>query len=282
MPSYEIFKQKTSQFLNDPRGFLAKTAQTLIMVAIVFSLVDFTLDLIWKPFYIKNLSFFKTTEVVIVIIFTIEYLARLWSSPKRLKHITNFYNIIDLIAILPFYLSSMNFSFLRALRLMRILRLARLLRLAKIFRHFWDNAFRNACSLGRIVQENIIKNLLIIIFLIFIHESIVDLIKNISPESYSDLILASSIFAVAAMFGFFSFSYADVNPYKPTERILAHLTSGLLLLPIGVMFSILQATLEQELNIRPTIIICCVWLVFASIVLWDFSNVNKIKKNLDN
>src|SRR6056300_652073 len=74
-------------------------------------------------------------EIVTVLIFTVEYLLRLWVAPikyeqskrPKIKYIFSFYGIVDLAAILPFYISLFGFGVD-----LRVLRAARLLRILKI------------------------------------------------------------------------------------------------------------------------------------------------------
>lgn len=70
-------------------------------------------------------------EWFFTIIFTIEYVLRLWVTIKPLKYATSFYGIVDLLAILPTYLSlllpnSQYFLVIRILRMMRIFRIFKL------------------------------------------------------------------------------------------------------------------------------------------------------------
>ena len=69
----------------------------------------------------SNLFIFET---FIVITFTVEYLLRVTVAENRLKYILSFYGVIDLLAILPYYLS-LGFD-LRSLRVLRFVRLLRL------------------------------------------------------------------------------------------------------------------------------------------------------------
>ena len=79
-------------------------------------------------------------ELFSVIVFSVEYIARVWSAPAkrdmdvsdspfkaRFKYIFSFYGLIDLVAILPFYIQALfpglDLRVLRALRLLRILKL---------------------------------------------------------------------------------------------------------------------------------------------------------------
>ena len=85
-------------------------------------------------------SWFYSFEIFSVIVFTVEYVARVWSAPAkrdhengetglkaRMRYIFSFYGLIDLVAILPFYIQAffpgLDLRVLRALRLLRILKL---------------------------------------------------------------------------------------------------------------------------------------------------------------
>lgn len=75
-------------------------------------------------------NFILKTEIVITVFFIIEYVARLYGSRNRLKHVFNIYSIIDLMAILPVLFSlfipePMSLGFIRIIRVLRIFRFLR-------------------------------------------------------------------------------------------------------------------------------------------------------------
>lgn len=95
---------------------------------IVASMIAFSLETLpgLSPSFRAMLEAF---EVISVAIFTVEYLVRLIAAKNRVRFITSFFGMIDLFAILPFYLS---FGFdLRSIRTLRLLRLFRMLKLAR-------------------------------------------------------------------------------------------------------------------------------------------------------
>ena len=80
----------------------------------------------------KYWNILRVVEWAFTIIFTIEYITRIWISKYPLKYITSFYGIIDLLSILPTYLSiffvgSQALTVVRALRLLRVFRILKLL-----------------------------------------------------------------------------------------------------------------------------------------------------------
>jgi voltage-gated potassium channel len=78
-------------------------------------------------------SEFYVLEWILTVIFTIEYLIRLWISPKPLRYIISFWGIIDLLSILPTYLSFflVGYHYLLVVRIFRLLRVFRVLKLVR-------------------------------------------------------------------------------------------------------------------------------------------------------
>lgn len=81
---------------------------------------------------------FGKLEIAFISWFTFEYLVRLIASPHKWEFVRSFLNVIDLLAILPFYVelglknsNQQNFS----LAFLRILRLVRVFRIFKLSRH---------------------------------------------------------------------------------------------------------------------------------------------------
>jgi voltage-gated potassium channel len=70
---------------------------------------------------------------IILGVFVLEYFLRLLCAQHKLKHLFSLYAIIDLAAILPFFLGAINVPFIRLLRWFRILRLIRLVESRSLF-----------------------------------------------------------------------------------------------------------------------------------------------------
>lgn len=110
--------------------------QTLIIV----SLIAFSLETL-PNISAMSLYYLHAFEAIVVFIFTIEYLLRLYVAEKRISYILSFYGIVDLLAILPFYIfSGID---LRAVRLFRLLQLIRIFKLFKYSKalHRFQRAF---------------------------------------------------------------------------------------------------------------------------------------------
>jgi voltage-gated potassium channel len=92
---------------------------------IIFSVICFSVETM-PGLSTKTVTFLKVSEIVVTIIFTMEYLYRVYKSHSKLSFIFSFWGLVDLVAILPFYLStSIDLRSLRILRLLRMLKLFR-------------------------------------------------------------------------------------------------------------------------------------------------------------
>ena len=101
--------------INDTK--LSKISNIFIISLIILSVITFSVETI--PNLDKDTRKILTQfEVFSIIVFTIEYLIRLYISDKKLSYIFSFYGLVDLLAILPFYLSLM--VDLRTLRILRL------------------------------------------------------------------------------------------------------------------------------------------------------------------
>ena len=107
------------------RGPYARAFDNLILGLIIFSVASIGLESIpglpdWAA------QALHTAEIVVVAVFTFEYLLRIVAAPNKLAFIFSYQGLIDLLAIAPFYLVGVDARWLRALRLLRLLRLLKL------------------------------------------------------------------------------------------------------------------------------------------------------------
>ena len=73
------------------------------------------------------------TELILVSIFAVEYVLRVWTAKKNAGYIFSFYGVIDLLSIVPVLVSFRGSGFLRAFKVLRILRFVRLLETQHFF-----------------------------------------------------------------------------------------------------------------------------------------------------
>tara|TARA_Y100000310_G_scaffold211063_1_gene211790 strand:+ start:301 stop:702 length:402 start_codon:yes stop_codon:yes gene_type:complete len=130
----------------------------------------------------------------------------------------------------------------------------------------------------QIIKENITKNLLIVLIIWILYTPIKSFLTNsISDKALAgDTLVAVSIFAVIACFGNFAFTYEGINPNNTFQRYLAHITTGLLMVVIGISLvfsSILTAIIIGEFIIIDLLVI----IIYAASVGYDFWDVYRIK-----
>lgn len=106
--------------------------QLLIVASLAASSVETLPNLSGE--WTKILNIF---EFVAVIIFSGEYLLRLYVADRKVAFVTSFFGVIDFLAILPFYLSlGIDLRSVRAFRLLRLFRLLKLARYSRAIQRF--------------------------------------------------------------------------------------------------------------------------------------------------
>ncbi|PLY05232.1 MAG: potassium channel protein [Arcobacter sp.] len=189
---------------------------------------------------------FDTINTINVILFTFEYILRLYSinyyhEKGRLKFIFTPFMIIDLIVILPFYLSMFNFDlgFLRALRIIRIFKLFRVVKYAE-----FDNL------LFSILREKKEEFIFIFVGLSVVVLTLTPIVyyfeKDAQPEVFTSM-LTTMWWAVIT---FTTVGYGDMFPVTAVGRILTAIVSFLGIALYAIPGSIFTSALLEKMNDR--------------------------------
>lgn len=213
----------------------SKQTNIIILILICLSLVGFSLDTLpdISP-QIKTALFY--IEFGIVIVFTLEYVARIYASDSPSKYIFSFYGIIDLLAILPFYLATSL-----DLRTIRVLRLFRLLRILKIVRY--NAALSRFSAAMRLAADELLLFVFASIVLIFIASvGIYHFEHAAQPEAFRS-IFDCLWWAVASLT---TVGYGDVYPItiggKIFTFVILMIGLGLVAAPAGIISAALAQT----------------------------------------
>ena len=106
-------------------GPYAHQFERLILGLIVFSVASIGLEAIpGLPDWMTRAL--AITEIVVVLVFSFEYLLRIVAAPKKLAFVFSYQGLVDLLAIAPFFLVGFDTRWLRALRLLRLVRVLKL------------------------------------------------------------------------------------------------------------------------------------------------------------
>jgi len=230
---------------NDPR------LTAFIMVMIVFSTVCFILESHFRD--PASTLFFGQCEFVAVVVFSIEYVCRICATSDRLKFAIQPMNIVDLLAILPFYLTEMgllnaSFSFVRSIRLVRVFRVFKFGRYSvgiKIFTGAIKMSF---------LPLSILLFMMLITMILF--SSLMILAEDDERQPHPVVFKSIPNCFWWCLVTMTTVGYGDAVPYTPAGKIVATFTmiSGLLILAlpitvVGSNFSKMMEIYEEDMHL---------------------------------
>lgn len=237
-------KEKISLYFDDEKGNTKGDVflEYFIAVLIVINTLAIILES-YDALQSKYSTSFYILEIFTIVFFSIEYVIRIWiadliytnlsPTKARLKYITSFTGLIDLISILPFYLP---FLIKLDLRIVRVLRLFRLLRLLKLNRHF--KSLRIIREVMIQTKNEILVSTFLVFILLILAATLMFYIENdAQPEAFKNIGQALW-WAVATLT---TVGYGDIYPITGLGKIMstfiALLGIGFVALPTGIISS---------------------------------------------
>jgi voltage-gated potassium channel len=118
---------------SDEDSPLYQRINSLLVILILISVVSVVMASV-QPLYQEYQLLFDVSEIVIVAIFTAEYLINIYVSQNRWGYILGVWGIIDLLAILPSILLMFDIRALKVARVLRVLRFLRLMRILRVLK----------------------------------------------------------------------------------------------------------------------------------------------------
>lgn len=197
-------------------------------------------------------ALFRTLEIFSVAIFTVEYLLRLWVctlNPKfqgsiagRIRYALTSMALVDLIAILPFYLPLVLPLDLWIARLLRLFRLFRLFKLAR-----YVESLRTLDDAIRAKKEELIISIIMLLVLLLFSSSLMYLVESAAQPDKFNSIPATMWWSVATLT---TVGYGDVFPITPLGKLLgafiAVLGIGVFALPTGILATGFAEALQRR------------------------------------
>ena len=235
---------------------LSRAFDISIMTLIVLNVIALIIETI--PAVRESAGrWFYGFEVFSVIVFSVEYVLRVWcaaSAPEfrktisgRLRFMRTPLAVIDLLAILPFYLPflGIDLRFIRSVRLFRILRLLKLGRYISSLRLIW--------RVIRGKRAELVMTATVGLLLLVLSSSLMYFIEHEQqPEQFTS-IPATMWWAVATLT---TVGYGDVYPMTPLGRFLGALTAvvgiGMFALPTAIIGSGFVEELQKRRKRRKT------------------------------
>ncbi|HKH63364.1 MAG TPA: ion transporter [Flavitalea sp.] len=210
-----------------PAGRLFDVA---LLVCILVSIIVVMLDSVDTLHY-KYGNLFHTLEWVFTVIFTIEYILRLVCIRYPFKYVFSMLGIIDLLAIIPSYLSvigigSKSLLVLRALRLLRVFRIFRLVHFLSEMK-FLSVAVTNSMRKISIFILFVLTTVVILGSVIYLVEGQGNGFTSIPQSVYWAIVTITTV------------GYGDIAPMTPLGKIIASfimlLGYGIIAVPTGIV-----------------------------------------------
>lgn len=193
----------------------------VIQGLIVISLIGFSLETI-PGLSVEAEATLRVIEVIIVVIFTIEYFLRMLVADSKMKFAFSFYGLVDLAAIAPFYLFS-GYD-LRSIRSLRLLRLFQIFKLAR-----YGEASSRLLTAIRLAREELVLFFYVTLILLFISAVGIYHFENPAQPEVFTSIFSSLWWAVVTLT---TVGYGDAVPITIGGRVF---TFFILMLGLGVI-----------------------------------------------
>lgn len=236
---YRKVKEKAFEIIESGKTPLSKIINITIVILIFLTLIT----VVASTFDISNSLriIFSKFEIFSTIIFTVEYILRVWTSDllypelspikARIKYIFSFMALIDFIAILPFYLLFFIKIDLQALRTLRALRLLRIIKINR-----YTTALKTITQVFKNKANQLISSM-VVVGLLMIIASV--LMYNFESEAQPDKFSNAFDSLWWAMSALTTVGYGDVYPITVAGKILgiviAIIGIGMVAVPTGII-----------------------------------------------
>ncbi|WP_104735665.1 ion transporter [Hanstruepera ponticola] len=222
---------------NDNRA--SKVFAIFIQCLILLSIITFSIETI-PNLMPETKTVLYGIEVFCVVVFTIEYLLRIYVADSKPKFIFSFFGIIDFLAILPFYLSfGVDLRSLRALRFLRLFRILKLVRYNRAMIQF-TTAIKSA-------KEEILLFLFITLILIYFSSVGIYYFENEAQPEHFSSIFDSLWWAIVTLT---TVGYGDVYPITVGGKVFTFfillIGLGIVAIPTGIISSALTKSVDKK------------------------------------
>lgn len=242
-------KDKLYDIIFESDSPMGRKFDLLLIVAIILSILIVTCDSLFRG-HIWVMRSFVILEYVLTAFFTIEYLARLYCSPRPKAYAMSFFGLIDLVSILPMYLG----IFIHSARFMIVLRSFRLIRIFRIFRlfAFLQEGYLLLESIRASFRKISVFFLFVAIIVICLGTVMYMVEHDVEGSQFTD-IPTSIYWAVVTMT---TVGYGDITPITDAGRffsaIVMLLGYTIIAVPTGIVTaSMVQASHDAAARVCP-------------------------------
>ena len=223
---------------------MGKLFDVALLVAVLASVLVVMLDSVLL-IHMQYETLLNYLEWFFTLLFTIEYALRLFSAPNRLRYFFSFYGIVDLLSILPTYISAISPLSVQSLIVVRVLRMLRIFRIFKMADYMQQAGFL-AMAL-RSSRQKIIVFFVSVMILVTIFGSIVYVIEG--AEHGFTSIPVSIYWAIVTMT---TVGYGDISPKTPLGQTIASIMMimgySIIAVPTGLFTAELNKAMRPQLQ----------------------------------
>ena len=220
-----------------------KAFDVLLMVSIAASVVMVMLDSV-SSIQQAHGELLYLGEWIFTLLFTIEYFLRLYCVGRPLAYATSFFGLVDLLAVLPTYLSIFipGTQYLLVIRVLRVLRIFRVLKLVK-----YVGETRLLMQALRASQRKITVFLFAVLTLVIIFGSLIYLIED--PDSGFTSIPKSIYWAIVTLT---TVGYGDITPRTEFGQVVSAIIMiigfGIIAVPTGIVTAELTQAYKRSVS----------------------------------
>ena len=232
----------------------SRTCDLFLSLLIIFNLVCVSLESV-DSLGDRYGGFFQSVEIISLILFTIEYVVRVWTAAskydlpgngltRRLRYIFSFTGAVDLISILPGLLQVVGVSL--DLRWVRILRLLRLLKISH-----YSSAFSDVYSVIAEEKSSLRATLYLLFVAMFFSSAALYLAEgDVQPEDFASIPDAMwwSLITLTTV------GYGDVSPMTPIGKIIGSFTAIIGVLTVALMTGIVSSSFANRMALKKTML----------------------------
>jgi voltage-gated potassium channel len=227
---YESFREKVKVILYGTDTVLGRLFDLVLLGLILLSVLLVMMETV-QGINQKYHAQLIICEWIITVFFTIEYILRIISIQKPVRYIFSFYGIIDLLAVLPMYLSIFfpGASILSVVRALRFFRLFKILHIPQISHQ--SVQLRDAIEASK-------EKILVFIYFVLISTVIIGSVMYIieGKESGFTSIPVSIYWTIVTLT---TVGYGDISPITPLGQFVASLVMilgyGIIAVPTGIV-----------------------------------------------
>jgi len=230
---FSPFRERLYEIIFEADTPAGKTFDIALLILIIGSVLVVMLETV--PAYDKYHSLFASLEWVFTIFFTFEYITRLYTTHAPKKYATSFYGVVDLLSILPTYISVL-FPIAQSLMVIRALRLLRVFRIFKLGQFMIEGQI-----IMKALKESRNKILVFLFFItimVTIFGSVIYLVEGSLPDSKFTSIPKSVYWAIVTLT---TVGYGDIAPQTNFGQFLASIIMilgyAVIAVPTGIVTS---------------------------------------------